>query len=49
MRLGSPFIDRKTSSDMRDRDPVNFKPSPTKPAAPGKSKHAEATIKTSKT
>lgn len=31
--LGRPFIDHKTSSDKREREPISFKPSLTKPAA----------------
>lgn len=33
MSLGRPFIDHKTSSDKRERDPISFKPSLTKPPA----------------
>lgn len=43
MSLGRPFIDHKTSSDRREREPISFKPSLTKPLAAEEKKEKKTT------
>lgn len=47
MSLGRPFIDHKTSSDKRERDPISSKPSLTKPPA-AEEKRQKEVIKVAK-
>lgn len=44
MSLGRPFIDHKTSSDRREREPISFKPSLTKPLAAEEKREKKTTL-----